>query len=259
MSSENQPSPTWYKEIWSLDARYLPWVKDTEGELDFVIDALGLSGSEKILDLACGFGRHAIELSRRGFSVVGVDITPEYIREAERTADLEGLNTRFICSDIRDISINEEYDVVLNMADGAIGYLEDDDENLKIFDLIASSLKKGGKHFMHIINAEYAELHFPERSWEVNEVMISLPEFCWDKEDRRLLYGEWQIKFGEIAKKPETMNVKALSTIRLYSVQEIEEIFASRKMVIRETFGKFDRTIPSSHWELDLLVYSEKL
>ena len=41
---------------------------------------------------------------------------------------------------------------MLNMADGAIGYLEDDEENHKIFSVIAKALKKGGKHFMDIMN-----------------------------------------------------------------------------------------------------------
>jgi SAM-dependent methyltransferase len=150
MSIKYRPSPTWYKEIWLAGNNIRSWVGDTIREVDFLIEVMELSGCEKILDLACGFGRHAVELSRRGFSVVGVDITREYIEEAERTALSEGLNPRFICSDIRDFSYSEEYDVVLNMSDGAIGYLEDEYENLKIFNIIVSSLKKSGKHFMHL-------------------------------------------------------------------------------------------------------------
>ena len=259
MSLENQPSPTWYKEIWASVYDDRPWVGDAKKEVDFLITVMELSGSEKILDLACGFGRHSVELSRRGFTVVGVDITHDYIEEARRVVENEGLNTRFICSDIRDITCEEEYDVVLNMADGAIGYLEDDYENLKIFTLIASSLKKGGKHFMHINNADYAELHLPMKNWQINEESLSLPEFRWDKERRRMLSGGMGIEFGSVVNKPDTTDFRPHSTIRLYSLQEIEEILNSMKMVIKKTFGKFDQTVPASHWESDLLVYSEKL
>jgi SAM-dependent methyltransferase len=118
----------------------MSWVERTKDEIDFIIDIMELSGTERILDQACGFGRHAIELSKRGFSAVGVDITADYITEAMRVSSLENLNVEFICGDLRDVSFKNEFDVVLNMADGAIGYLENDDENLKIFDLIASSL-----------------------------------------------------------------------------------------------------------------------
>jgi len=237
----------------------MSWVKNTEREVDFIINIMDLAGSEQILDLACGFGRHANEFSRRGFTVTGVDITPEFIHEAEKTADNEGLDSKFICSDIRNLSVNGEYDVVLNIADGAIGYLEDDFENLKIYDTISSSLKKGGKHFMHINNAEYAEIHFPSKDWKISDNMVSLPEYHWEKATRRMLYGGWSIKFGEVVRKPENTDFRPHSAIRLYSIQEIEEIFNSRKMVIKKTFGQFDQTVPASHWESELLVYSEKL
>lgn len=61
--------------------------------------------------------------------------------------------------DIRTITFDKGYDVVLNMADGAIGYLEDDEENHKIFSVIAKALKNGGKHFMDIINGSVFENH----------------------------------------------------------------------------------------------------
>ena len=237
----------------------MSWVEHTKAEIDFIIDIMKLSGTERILDLACGFGRHAIELSKRGFSVVGVDITADYITEAIRISSLEELTVKFICADLRDVSFKNEFDVVLNMADGALGYLENDAENLKIFDLIASSLKKGGKHFMNICNAEHAECHFPKRYWELGEKELSLPEFHWDKETRRMLYGGWGLRFGEIAEKPKVDELEAHSSIRLYSINEIEEIFKSRQMIIKDTFGNFDKSIPESHREMQLLVYSQKV
>ena len=81
-------------------------------------------------------------------SYTGIDITPAYIDYANEQAKKENLNAKFICQDIRTITFDKEFDVVLNMADGAIGYLEDDGENHKIFSVIAKALKNGGKHFM---------------------------------------------------------------------------------------------------------------
>ena len=68
----------WYKKIWTLDIKDQSWVEDTLRQTDFLIERLGLKGNEKILDLACGFGRHSLELAKRGFEVVGVEITADY-------------------------------------------------------------------------------------------------------------------------------------------------------------------------------------
>ncbi|MBT4816155.1 MAG: class I SAM-dependent methyltransferase, partial [Lentisphaerae bacterium] len=51
----------------------MSWVESTCSQVDFLVDELKLSGSERVLDLACGFGRHSLELARRGYSVTGVD------------------------------------------------------------------------------------------------------------------------------------------------------------------------------------------
>lgn len=83
----------------------------------------------------------------------------------------------FINKNIRDVCFENEFDVVLNLADGAIGYLETDEENLKIFDLISQSLKFGGKHFMDVCNAEHAEHFFPKKGWENGQKSLALSQF----------------------------------------------------------------------------------
>jgi SAM-dependent methyltransferase len=257
-----KPSPTWYKENFTLAIKGATWVENTRNEVDFIVDIMGLSGSEKILDLACGFGRHSLELSRRGFSVVGVDIAPDLIEEAERLASDEILNAKFICADIRDVSFNNEFDVVINMGEGAIGYLENDAENLKIFDLISSCLKQGGKHFMEILNAEHGEMYLPKKSWYIGEKALALEEYQWDKETRRILGSGWGFRFGEIARRPLATNMTPRYSIRTYSIDEIEEILTPRQMFIKKTygnsFGKFSKDRPASPREMQLLIYSQK-
>lgn len=98
--------------------------------------------------------------AKRGFEVVGVDIPPCYIGDARKSSS-DRCNVSFMCSDIRDIAFENEFDVVLNLADGAIGYLETDEENLKIFDVVSKALKTGGHHICDLVNGDYANAHFP--------------------------------------------------------------------------------------------------
>ncbi|HHX63365.1 MAG TPA: class I SAM-dependent methyltransferase [Chloroflexi bacterium] len=141
----NEIQPDWYRRIWTLDIKEMSWVEETAKQIDFLIRTMNLDGSERVLDLACGFGRHSLALAERGFRVVGVDITPAYVQDAAETARRGGLSAEFICADIRDIQFEQEFDVVLNLADGAIGYLENDEENLRIFDRISAALRPGGE------------------------------------------------------------------------------------------------------------------
>ncbi|MGN0160609.1 MAG: SAM-dependent methyltransferase [Lachnospiraceae bacterium] len=244
----------WYKKIWTLDIRDQSWVEDTKRQVDFLIEKLELKGNERILDLACGFGRHSLELARRGYDVTGVDITPEYIEYATKQAQRENLSARFLCSDIRDVGFNREFDVVLNMADGAIGYLENEEENLKIFRVISKALKPGGKHFMDIMNRDYAETHFPCKLWDAGEKGLTLSNFEWDKKTKTLIYGQIDYTYGKPLFKPEMTEG---NPIRLYSTDEIKNIFEELGMSVYGSFADVSG-IPSSANSIQCMICSGK-
>lgn len=244
----------WYKKIWTLDIQNQSWVEDTKRQVDFIVEKLCLNGGEKILDLACGFGRHSLELARRGFSVTGVDITKDYINYASKCAAEENLDARFVLSDIRLVDFNNEYDVVLNMADGAIGYLENDDENMKIFDVVSRALKIGGKHFMDIMNADYADSHFPCKLWDEGEHGLTLSKFEWNKQTRIMLYGQLDFAYGEELQKPV---IERGNPTRLYSQSEIREIMTSHGMDIKGVWADFNGSTFSEN-SIQFMAFSEK-
>ena len=245
----------WYREIWTLAIQEMSWVEQTKEQVDFIWQVLAFSGQEVILDLACGFGRHALEFARRGCRVVGVDVTKAYIDEAKNQASEQGLDASFICADLRNLQFTEEFDVVLNLADGAIGYLENDAENLKIFDRIAAALKPGGKHLMDVCNGAYAAKYFPKRNWVFGQQSLSLADFEWEPESSRMFYGGLEFKYGEILEKPEKIYS---NPIRLYNLQELAVIFQDRGMEIRRSYGDFNAAIQASDDIFQIQVISQK-
>lgn len=74
----------WYKHCWTLDIQNQSWTESTVQQVDFLIEKLNLSGNERILDLACGFGRHALEFARRRESAAGENIAPADIGYAQK-------------------------------------------------------------------------------------------------------------------------------------------------------------------------------
>ena len=240
---------------WTLAIKDMSWVENTEQEVEFLIKTMSLNGTERILDLACGFGRHSLALAERGFSVVGVDITPVFIEDAKTSAAEKNLDIEFICSDIRSISYVKEFDVVLNLADGAIGYFENEHDNMKIFDVVSRALKPGGKHFMDICNGEHAECCFPERCWEAGSKTLSLADFRWDAQTKRMLYSESVIPYGELVERPVLSD--SYPGIRLYSKEELKKILEERGMTIIDTYSDY-LGAPDSYKNLQLMVYSRK-
>ncbi|HPX25420.1 MAG TPA: class I SAM-dependent methyltransferase [Treponemataceae bacterium] len=231
-----QSDKQWYKKIWTLCIQNQSWIEETKDQVDFICDVLKLKGNEKILDLACGFGRHSLELGKRGFSVTGIDITKDYIEEAKRQAQSAGVNNVYHCMDVRDVQFKEEFDVVLNMADGAIGYLEDDEENEKIFAIAGRALKKGGKYFIDICNASYAQKHFPVRNWQYGEKAMALADFTWDKEKRIMYFAGIDLEYG---KPVQRENEIYCDPIRLYSVDELGSIYKRCGMAVTGAYGNF--------------------
>lgn len=246
---------SWYKEIWSLDIKNQSWVENTADEVDFIIKTLKLNGTEKILDMACGFGRHSLEFARRGYEVVGVDITKDYVEDAIKSAKQEALeNVAFIQADLRELNFESEFDVVLNLADGAIGYLENENENSKIFDQIERALKPGGKHFMEIANAEYADHHFPCTAWDIGEKAISLSKFEWDREKRIYIFGSWDFVYGEVATKPE---FEYGTPLRIYTIEELKKIMDERGMNVISSFCDYYGKAASCN-DFQLMLFSVK-
>jgi SAM-dependent methyltransferase len=244
---------------WSLDVKEMSWVEHTLDEVDFVVRALGLGGGERILDLACGFGRHSLELARRGFSVLGVDVTGAYVEDARATARAEGLQVEFRQANVLDLRFREEFDVVLNLADGAIGYFEREAENLALFDVIAAALRPGGGHVLGVCSADHARRHFPRRHWQAGSRRLSLADFRWDERTSRMTYRGHTLRYGEVLPPvPDDLPGDGGPGTRLYGREELEAILAARGLEVTGAFGGYDVSVPASADHLMLVVVSTR-
>ena len=224
----------WYATAFDGASAEMAWTERTESEVNRALNMLRPQGGERILDLACGSGRHAIELARRGFSVVGADISAELIEIANRDAAAEpGLEVDFIEGDLRDLQFDSEFDLVLNLNDGAIGYLESDEENLRTFEVIARSLRPGGRNLVQLPNILYAKENLPQRSWIPSSTMVELVEHRWNKRDSYMEGIMIAARFGEVLNNLNGIEFRQ----RLYSADELRQIYASVGMELTKVFN----------------------
>jgi SAM-dependent methyltransferase len=223
----------WYRSGFPLETIKMPWADRTEAEVDRAIAMLQPSGGERILDLACGIGRHSLELRRRGFEVVGIDISDELLEIAADSAQEQSLDVSFVQADLRQLDFEDEFDLVLSLNDGAVGYFETEEENNRTFEVVSQALRSGGGHLMQLPNVLHAEAHLPQKSWIVGADTVELSDHHWNAQDRYIEGSTVPIRIGEIFEKFEPIPFRQ----RLYSVEELNTLYGSVGMRLANTFA----------------------
>ena len=101
------PSNDWQRFFEGHAPRYREqlYTKDTVTEVDFLVNVLDLEPGHHILDLACGTGRHAVELAKRGHRVTGVDISAGMLAEVQRAAEIASVAVEWLQADVTSLPL----------------------------------------------------------------------------------------------------------------------------------------------------------
>lgn len=116
--------------------------------LDHLINYFKIVPNAKILDLACGKGRHSIYLNKKGFDVTGVDLSEENIKFASTK---QNASLHFAVHDMRHVYADGVFDYVFNLFT-SFGYFDSKEENLNVIDATIKSLKPKGKFLLDFLN-----------------------------------------------------------------------------------------------------------
>lgn len=132
------------------------FTKNTIAEVEFVIEALGLRPGSAVLDIGCGTGRHSIELAQRGCLVTGVDLSEGMLRQAQQHAATAGVQVRWRHANATTFEVDQHYDGVICLCEGAFGLLGAGDDALAhplaILRRTAAALKPSAKCLFTVLN-----------------------------------------------------------------------------------------------------------
>jgi SAM-dependent methyltransferase len=199
---------------------------DARRALDGLLMALNLAPGSRVLDLACGKGRHALYLAEHGFDVTGLDISEASITFA-RHFERDGLN--FYQHDMRLPFRSNYFDAVVNFFT-SFGYFESDQDHLITLKNVALNLKPGAKFLLDYFNSAYVRANLVRSDQkEVDGISFHL---------KKLVRGPFVFKTVEF--KTGGRHFVFRERVRLFTRDEFEALFQQAGLQLLETYGSYN-------------------
>lgn len=248
----------WYEQLFENYSKKYDeesFTQGTMGECDFIENEIDHIKSTKIFDIGCGTGRHSIELSKRGYTVRGIDLSPAQIERAIEKSQEEGLIIDFSVADARNLKFKSEFDLVIMICEGGFSLMETDEMNYQILENASRTLKSKGKLIFTALNGLFPLFHSVKDFINAGAEKGSSSSNTFDL----MTFRDHSVYETE----DDSGNKLSLNcNERYYVPSEICWLLKSagfKKVdIFGATLGQFSRTDPLSTEDYEMLVVAEK-
>ncbi len=232
---QTSPAATWDA---FFDDFYLRAYADEERDAEAGAQALaaaklaGCPAEGELLDVPCGFGRHAIPLARAGYRVTGADRSKILLAEAERRAR-GGPSPKFVHADYRDLPFRDQsFDAAMNLYT-SLGYLGDE-EDTKVLAGIRRVLRDGGRLVIEMMHRDRLVQMVTDRHWRLmGEGRLLLEQSTFDPASGVAQTTQTLID-GSGARESRTFSV------RVYTATELMAMIERAGFSDAKAYGSFD-------------------
>jgi len=222
----------WYETFFGRDYLTLYAHTTTPAEVDAVERILRLRKSAKILDVACGAGRHSIELAKRGYRVTGVDLSEPLLESARRAAAKARAKVTFVHGDMRRLRYSGAFDAAISMF-SSFGYFDDTEEDRLVLAGIAHALKPRGKFLMEMFNRDSLATAVPQQGWRIPDAgTVVLQEDTFD-----VLRGRYETRQLIIDGKGTR---EYTGSVRAYTLAELKALLDAEGLHLHRALGGLD-------------------
>jgi SAM-dependent methyltransferase len=222
----------WWEELFNDD--YLRTMekltdKQVAREATFIEESLGVERGGAVLDLACGTGRQAIELARRGYQVVGFDLSLAMLSRAGEEAQSRSVKLNFVQGDMREMTFEEQFDGVYCWNTG-FGYFEEE-KNAHVVDRVRHSLKSGGLFLLDVVNRDFIMRQSPSLVWFEGDGCVCMDEMIID-----VITSRMKVKRTLMLDDGRTREIEY--SMRVYSLHELGKILHDHGFKVCEVSGR---------------------
>ncbi len=229
--SEQEP---WFRRFFREEYLLFDDHPDTAKEVAFIVETLGLKPNMRVLDLCCGYGRHTIPMASQGLDLVGFDLSPALLKEAQKSLpglkNADGAIPSLVRGDMRHLPFEGCCDAVISMFT-SIGYF-DETENFHVLGEIRGSLKLGGAVLIQTVNRDAIVRHFRPTQVYRPDGMIVIEERMFDPVSARSTVDVTVIKDGT--------ETRLHHDIRLYTFTELDMLLSASGLAVDGVWGDFE-------------------
>jgi len=222
----------WWEDLFNDDfIRTMAKITDADiaREVTFIEESLGCEAGATILDLACGTGRHAVELAARGYQVVGFDLSLAMLARASDEAQDRKQKINFVQGDMREMTFEETFDGIFSW-NTSFGYF-DEEKNAAVIAKVHRALKKGGQFLLDVVNRDYIIRQAPSLAWFEGDGCI-----CMDEMGIDFITSRMKVKRTLMMDDGRTKEIEY--SIRAYALHELGKMLHDNGFRVAEVSGR---------------------
>jgi SAM-dependent methyltransferase len=234
----------WFQNWFSSPYYHILYQQRNDAEAEFFIDNLcsylkpGLNS--RLLDIACGRGRHSVYLNKKGYDVTGIDLSFSNIRFAQQ---FESEKLHFYVHDMRFLFYINYFDIAFNLFT-SFGYFENDKEHVNALKTFRKSLKKDGILVLDYFNSEKIKRNLTQQ--EVKHA------------DGIDFYISKKVTGGNIVKsisfEHKNKDFSFKEEVKAFTFDDFERMFHKSGFKIRDHFGDYSLN-PYNELRSDRLIF----
>ena len=221
----------WWEELFNEDfSRAMSRLSDEQvkREASFIEDSLGVAQGGVLLDLGCGPGYHAVELSERGYAVVGYDLSLHQLALAADVAQERHQKLNLMQGDMREMAFDAVFDGIYCW-NTTFGYFEED-KNFAVAERIFKALRPGGTFLVDVVNRDFVTMQQPSSVWFEGDSAVCMDDMTVDFISSRL-----RVKRSVMLDDGRTRECPY--SIRLYSLHELGKLLHDVGFRVAEASG----------------------